>query len=178
MFEGEIAQLADPETLYRRPEQPPCGGFHRHDELPAARIVSEGGGKVEVEALGLERCRLMPPVHGHGFGPRVKHRVRPETLTILFEGQQPQDRESMATVEEVVYYGDMTYYDVRLDGTDTPIRISMRHVFGRPVLDIKTRARVGVEPGRPRAVPLGVARQKAQTPAGRLPIPASSSPRA
>ena len=23
----------------------------------------------------------------------------------------------MATVDEVVYYGDMTYYDVRLDGT-------------------------------------------------------------
>ena len=43
---------------------------------------------------------------------------RPETLTSLFEGQPAPDREAMATVEEVVYYGDMTYYDVKLDGTD------------------------------------------------------------
>ena len=68
-------------------------------------------------------------------------------LTILFDGQQPQDRESMATVEEVVYYGDMTYYDIKLDGSDQPIRLSMRNVFGRPVLDIGTRTRVAWAPG-------------------------------
>ena len=72
---------------------------------------------------------------------------RPETATILFEGQQATDRESMATVEEVVYYGDMTYYDVLLDGTSAPVRLSMRNVFGRPVLDIGTRTRVGWSPG-------------------------------
>ena len=50
-------------------------------------------------------------------------------------------------MDEVVYYGDMTYYDVRLDGTDRPVRISMRNVFGRPVLNIKARVRVGWSPG-------------------------------
>ena len=53
----------------------------------------------------------------------------------------------MATVEEVVYYGDMTYYDVKLDGAQTAMRLSMRNVPGRPVLDIGTRARVGWSPG-------------------------------
>ena len=72
---------------------------------------------------------------------------RPETLTILFEGQAAVDRESMATIEEVVYYGDMTYYDVKLDALDKPVRISMRNVFGRPVLDIGARARVAWSPG-------------------------------
>jgi spermidine/putrescine transport system ATP-binding protein len=72
---------------------------------------------------------------------------RPETLTLLFDGQQASDRECMATVEEVVYYGDMTYYDVRLDGAPEASRLSMRNVFGRPVLDIGTRTRVGWSPG-------------------------------
>jgi spermidine/putrescine transport system ATP-binding protein len=68
-------------------------------------------------------------------------------LTILFEGQTATDRESWAVVEEVVYYGDMTYYDIKLDGTDKPMRLSMRNVFGRPVLDIGTRARMAWSPG-------------------------------
>jgi spermidine/putrescine transport system ATP-binding protein len=73
--------------------------------------------------------------------------MRPETLTILYDGQAPTDRSADGTVDEVVYYGDMTYYDVRLDGTDRPVRISMRNVFGRPVLNIKARVRVGWSPG-------------------------------
>ena len=68
-------------------------------------------------------------------------------LTILFDGSAPSDRETMGTIEEVVYFGDMTYYDVRIDGTEAPVRISMRNVFGRPVLDIGARARVGWSPG-------------------------------
>jgi spermidine/putrescine transport system ATP-binding protein len=72
---------------------------------------------------------------------------RPETLTLLFDGQTAPDREAMATVEEVVYYGDMTYYDVRIDGAPEASRLSMRNVFGRPVLDIGTRTRVGWSPG-------------------------------
>ena len=32
------------------------------------------------------------------------------------------------------YYGDMTYYTVRLPGHDTPVTISMRNTAGRSVL--------------------------------------------
>jgi spermidine/putrescine transport system ATP-binding protein len=46
-----------------------------------------------------------------------------------------------------VYYGDMTYYDVRLDGVAAPVRLSMRNVFGRPVLEIRARTRVAWNPG-------------------------------
>ncbi len=160
MFDGEIAQLADPETLYRRPNSKKVADFIGTMNFLPARIVSEAAGQVEVEAQGFgavtltaEQCAspvstaspagtASPASSG---GAMVG--FRPETLTILFEGQTAQDRETMATVTEVVYYGDMTYYDVRLDGTDLPMRLSMRNVFGRPVLDIKTRARVAWSPG-------------------------------
>jgi spermidine/putrescine transport system ATP-binding protein len=36
----------------------------------------------------------------------------------------------------------MTYYDIRLDGAPATLRLSMRNVPGRPVLDIGARARV------------------------------------
>jgi spermidine/putrescine transport system ATP-binding protein len=41
----------------------------------------------------------------------------------------------------------MTYYDIKLDGSDQPLRLSMRNVFGRPVLDIGAKTRVAWSPG-------------------------------
>jgi len=143
MFEGEIAQLADPETLYRRPNSRKVANFIGTMNFLPAKILSETGGKIEIEAQGFGQLTLeaeQAPGAASGDGAAVG--FRPETLTILFEGQTATDRESMATIEEVVYYGDMTYYDVRLDGTEKPIRISMRNVFGRPVLEIGERTRV------------------------------------
>ncbi len=148
MFEGEIAQLADPETLYRLPKTRAVANFIGTMNFLPAAIRSSAGGRVEVEAPGFGRFTMdedkqvtgAPTATGATLG------FRPETLTLLFDGTAP-DRESPATVEEVVYYGDMTYYDVRIDGATEVSRLSMRNVFGRPVLDIGTRTRVGWSPG-------------------------------
>ena len=148
MFEGEIAQLADPETLYRRPNSRKVADFIGTMNFLPAQILSEDGGKVEVDAQGFGRLTLnADQVSSAPGGTGASIGFRPETLTILFDGQTASDRESMATVEEVVYYGDMTYYDIKLDGTTEAMRLSMRNVFGRPVLDIGTRARVAWAPG-------------------------------
>ena len=148
MFEGEIAQLADPETLYRRPNSRKVADFIGTMNFMPAEVISEAGGKIEVEAQGFGRITLNADQAPGGVSDKgASVGFRPETLTILFEGQVAADRESMATIEEVVYYGDMTYYDVKIDGMTTPVRISMRNVFGRPVLDIGARARVAWSPG-------------------------------
>jgi spermidine/putrescine transport system ATP-binding protein len=148
MFEGEIAQLADPETLYRRPNSRKVANFIGTMNFVPARILSEVGDKIDVDAAGFGLVTLnSTQISDAAGGDGASIGFRPETLTILFEGQAAVDRESMATIEEVVYYGDMTYYDVKLDGMTTSVRISMRNVFGRPVLDIGTRARVAWSPG-------------------------------
>jgi spermidine/putrescine transport system ATP-binding protein len=148
MFEGEIAQLADPETLYRRPNSRKVADFIGTMNFLPATILSEAGGKVEVDAAGFGRVSLdAAQCMGKASEGGATVGFRPETLTILFEGQTAADRESMATVHEVIYFGDMTYYDVILDGTEQETRISMRNVFGRPVLDIGMRARVAWAPG-------------------------------
>lgn len=148
MFEGEIAQLADPETLYRRPNSRRVADFIGVMNFLPAKVLGEGGGHLQLEVAGLgqvdvteEQASAMPT------GGEASVGFRPETLTILYEGQTAQDREAPGTIDEVVYYGDMTYYDVKIDGVETPVRISMRNVFGRPVLDVGTRTRVGWSPG-------------------------------
>ena len=148
MFEGEIAQLADPETLYRRPNSRKVANFIGTMNFLPAKILSEEGGRVDVDAEGFGTLTMAADqVMGTPTESGASVGFRPETLTILFDGQTATDRESWAVVEEVVYYGDMTYYDIRLDDSDKPMRLSMRNVFGRPVLDIGTRTRVAWAPG-------------------------------
>ena len=74
--------------------------------------------------------------------------LRPETLTLLYDDQKASERETEGVIDEVIYFGDMTYYDVYLGGTDVEVRLSMRNVPGRPVLDVGTRK--SASPGAPR----------------------------
>jgi len=147
MFEGRIAQLDDPETLYRRPKTRQVADFIGTMNFLPATVLSDTPDGCEVEVAGLGRCRIaadQAPPGGNGEETTVG--FRPETLTILYDGQAAAARETPGTVEEVVYYGDMTYYDVKLDGVASAVRLSMRNVPGRPVLDIGTRARVAWSP--------------------------------
>ncbi|MCV2881023.1 ABC transporter ATP-binding protein [Actibacterium sp. XHP0104] len=148
MSEGGIAQMDDPETLYRRPNSRWVADFIGVMNFLPAKVVSEAGDTVEVEIAGLGRAELtanqaMASAGGH----EVSVGLRPETLTIQFNGNQSGERIAEGVIEEVVYYGDMTYYDVRLDGAAVPVRISMRNLVGRPVLEIGTRARVAWSAG-------------------------------
>ena len=147
MFEGQIAQLADPETLYRRPASKKVADFIGTMNFLPATILSDSGATVEIDAAGFGRMSLAPDQVMSGDAEGATIGLRPETLTILFEGQSATDREILGTVEEVVYYGDMTYYDVKLDGAPVPMRLSMRNVPGRPVLDRGAKARLGWSPG-------------------------------
>ena len=148
MFDGEIAQLDDPETLYRKPASRKVANFIGTMNFLPARILGETADTIEVDAAGFGKFTVSPAQAAakDGDQPTVVG-FRPETLTILFEGQTAQDREAEAVVEEVVYYGDMTYYDIRLDGASETLRLSMRNVPGRPVLDIGTRTKVAWSPG-------------------------------
>jgi len=146
MFEGEIAQLADPETLYRRPNSKKVADFIGTMNFIPCDILSESGMAVEVEAKGLGRVALdiaqAPPARGES--PVVG--LRPETLTLLYDDQKATERETAGVIDEVIYFGDMTYYDVYLGGTDVEVRLSMRNVPGRPVLEVGENVRVAWSP--------------------------------
>jgi spermidine/putrescine transport system ATP-binding protein len=147
MFEGNIAQLAGPQQLYRRPVSRTVAEFIGvMNFLPAT--VESAGERIAVEAAGLGRFEIdAEQCPGGARTGAASVGFRPETLTILFDGETPRARVSEGEVVEVTYYGDMTYYGVRLDGVVEPLTISMRNLFGRRVLDQGERARVSWDPG-------------------------------
>ncbi|MDO5646793.1 ABC transporter ATP-binding protein [Paracoccus sp. (in: a-proteobacteria)] len=154
MFDGEIAQLDGPEALYARPVSRRVADFIGVMNFLPARITGETGDMVMADVPGLGVVELpqrqISRANADDDGPMIG--FRPETMTIVAAGQpHTQPRETEAVIDEVVYYGDMTYYDLRLPGTDgarvPPVRISMRNVFGRDVQDVGTRVRLAWSPG-------------------------------
>ncbi|MDJ1007127.1 MAG: ABC transporter ATP-binding protein [Paracoccaceae bacterium] len=134
MFEGRIAQMGSPEALYRRPETRAVAEFIGMMTFLEGRAAS---GTVEVEGLG--RAEIAAPEGAVAVG------VRPETLTLLAPGETAA-RETAGTVADRAYYGDMTYYDIALPGTDTRLTVSMKNRLSRAVLEPGTEVRLGWEP--------------------------------
>lgn len=150
MFDGEIAQLDEPETLYARPKDRRVADFIGVMNFLPAQIIREADGIVSVDVPGLGPVELpesqVSRANPDDSGPVLG--FRPETMSLLTPGQSSQHaRETDVVIDEVVYYGDMTYYDLRLEGTQHTVRISMRNVFGRDVQSVGTRARVAWSPG-------------------------------
>lgn len=155
MFEGQIAQLDGPEALYARPASRRVANFIGVMNFLPARILhdTEQGVMVDAPGLGLVEIpnanisRADPGDQGPSIG------FRPEAVSLLGPNVPVQNRVTGGVIDEVVYYGDMTYYDVRLDGSASfdgksrPVRIAMRNVFGREVQDVGTRTRVSWSPG-------------------------------
>ena len=146
MFEGQIEQLDDPETLYRLPKTRRVADFIGTMNFLPATILGQDDEGFDLEVAGLGRVQVPArQAPGRPTG-EVSVGFRPETLTLMYDGQTSNDREAPGVVEEVVYYGDMTYYDVKLDGVAKPVRLSMRNVPGRQVLDRGMRTRVAWSP--------------------------------
>lgn len=140
MFEGEIGQLDDPETLYRRPNSRRVAEFIGQMNFLPAQVRSHGS-QYALDVAGLGACEIgESQAPGGATGSSVG--IRPETLAILFDGEVSKSREVPAIVDEVVYYGDMTYYDVRIQDVPEPLTIAMKNLIGRPVLDVGDATRV------------------------------------
>lgn len=142
MFDGRIGQLADAETLYRRPQNRQVAEFIGKMNFLAAHVNGH-----DVDVAGFGNVRLNPDQIPESVsdGAAVVG-LRPETLGLLFDGEVTDKRILDGIVDEVVYYGDMTYYDVRVSGSEMPLNIAMKNVMGRPVLDVGAPTRVVWDP--------------------------------
>ncbi|PLS23001.1 ABC transporter ATP-binding protein [Neptunicoccus cionae] len=143
MFEGRIGQLASPQDLYRRPVNRKVAEFIGVMNFLDVSLSAGTAGTFECEIAGLGKAIIPAEQAPGGVDASVTAGVRPEMLTILSGENARSEREASGIVEDVYYYGDMTYYDVKLDGVDHPVTISMRNTAGRAVLSRQDRARVG-----------------------------------
>jgi spermidine/putrescine transport system ATP-binding protein len=142
MFAGEIGQLDDPETLYRRPNSRRVAEFIGKMNFLPGRVTATGDTiTLDIAGFGVTDVPAVQAPEGATLGEAAIG-IRPETLAILFDGEKASRHEAAAVVDEVVYYGDMTYYDVRVNNVPEPLTIAMKNMIGRPVLDVGAQTRI------------------------------------
>lgn len=144
MFDGNIAQLASPEDLYKRPVNMRVGAFIGIMNFLEGELTAITSKSLTVNAGPLGQVKIapeqMPTPLDQGA---VKIGIRPEMLTVLLDKTDTAEFEFMAEVLESSYYGDMTYYHVALDGVPDGLMVSMRNTAGRKVLQPGEMARIG-----------------------------------
>ncbi|MEJ6709053.1 MAG: ABC transporter ATP-binding protein [Amylibacter sp.] len=143
MFDGRIAQLASPQELYRRPITRQVADFIGVMNFLDVTIKSESNDGYVVEVAGLGTATVPREHAPSGVGPDTKAGIRPEMLTLLYDDQEASEFEVAATIADAYYVGDMTYYEVTIDGVEKPVEISMRNTAGRAVLERGAKTRVG-----------------------------------
>ncbi len=139
MFDGRIAQVDAPEVLYRRPATRRVAEFIGMMNFLPGSLMPDG--RLDVAGLGPLDLGTAQNPEGAGPGP-VDAGLRPETFSLSDTGPHVL----RGTVVDRAYYGDMTYYDIRLDGTDMPVSVSMKNTGGQAVHDRGTQVPVTWDP--------------------------------
>ena len=146
MFEGQIAQLDTPQALYKQPASKRVAEFFGAMNILRADIVDVKDGVATTRIEGLGTADLpMPRQADAGTAPPYCAGVRPELMTILDDGAQSYERETAATVTDVEYRGELAYYDVKFQGSDTPVVVSMRNTSNRTLKTVGQQVRIGWE---------------------------------
>ncbi len=125
MNRGRVEQVGPPAELYDAPQTRFVASFIGESNFLDGRLAGIEGGVAQVEApgVGVLRARLG---EGLASGTDVAVTVRPEKIVFAEEGEgsdglNHERNELDATVEDVVFVGEMHRYEVRLTGGQTLI---------------------------------------------------------
>ncbi|MEM6634852.1 MAG: ABC transporter ATP-binding protein [Pseudomonadota bacterium] len=146
MFDGEIAQVDPPATLYHRPASRRVAEFVGMMNFLPAEIKAQDDQGATVDVAGLGQVKLSDDqIIGNGPGAEIG--VRPETMSLL-SGEAPPDgsRVMSGKVDDRAYYGDMSFYQVAIEGTDQTLTVSMKNVMGGELLNPGAPASVAWDP--------------------------------
>jgi len=127
MFDGKIAQLASPQELYKRPTNIQVANFVGTMNFLDLDLVAQEGNDLIVEIEGLGKTTLSMDQAPLGYQSNSMAGIRPEMFTIITNKSQSKTKVVKGRIVETQYFGDMTYFDASLEGTDKVVTISMRN---------------------------------------------------
>jgi putrescine transport system ATP-binding protein len=114
MQEGRIAQMGEPHEVYEAPRTRYVAEFIGDVNILEGAVENPGSGAVRLAAGGIaELARGEGPASG-----AVVLALRPEKIAIerLDESGEVRPNTLDGSVEDIAYLGDMSVYNVRLDG--------------------------------------------------------------
>jgi len=144
MFEGSIAQLDSPETLYRQPANKQVAEFFGSMNVLSVDVLEQAAGDTTVDVEGLGSISIAADrIPANASGRPLCAGVRPESMTVLDEGDTSAEKQTEAVITEVEYRGELTYYDVKFATAQQPVCVSMRNSTTRKIKKAGDTVRIG-----------------------------------
>ena len=145
MFAGRIAQVGRPEEIYQQPVTRAVAEFiGGMNFLPATKVAETPTTiTLDVAGVGTATIARSPGLNG---SRALTVGVRPERMTLLMDPGAKADRAVAGRISDTAYYGEMTYYQVELDGLASPVLVSMRNAVDRRILRPGEAVEVGWAP--------------------------------
>jgi spermidine/putrescine transport system ATP-binding protein len=143
MFEGLIAQVAAPRTIYERPVSRRVAHFIGGMNFIRATVEGPEGTGLALEAAGIGRIGVPRP-EGWSPGGEIVLGIRPERLTVLAEA--PPGRPTLSgEIVDATYFGEVTHYDLAIPGQEETVTVAVTNDGGAP-LETGARVRLGWAP--------------------------------
>ncbi|MCY3725538.1 MAG: ABC transporter ATP-binding protein [Rhodobacteraceae bacterium] len=146
MFDGKIAQLASPQELYKRPTNIQVANFVGTMNFLGLDLLAQKGTDLVFEIEGLGKTTLPMDQAPLGYESNSMAGIRPEMFTIITNKSQSKPMVAKGRIVETQYFGDMTYFDANLEGTDKIVTISMRNSDISFEINIGTEVEIGWNP--------------------------------
>ena len=153
MRDGRIEQAGSPADLYERPTTPFVAAFLGECNFLDGRVVDADGRRTIVEIA--HAFRLDAGTSAVSPGAQVVAAIRPEKLWFVDQEATKAGSTSAVdgTIEEVVYVGDLTRYQVRVAALDARLHVERQNRGGVSALTRGDRIRLAWDPADVRVLP-------------------------
>ncbi|UFJ40851.1 ABC transporter ATP-binding protein [Brevibacillus humidisoli] len=144
MHGGELVQVDTPTALYSNPISPFVADFVGSSNLFGAAVKENGSGDGGTVLL-LEGSQVLRSAYTAKKND-VQVMIRPESITLLTEHQQPTSQNVLeGTVELATYLGPIIRYDVNVGSLKFEVDITFD---SNPLLTPGTKVRMEIDPER------------------------------
>ena len=153
MRDGRIEQAGSPADLYERPATPFVAAFLGECNFLDGRVVDADGRRTIVEIA--HGFRLDAGTSAAPPGAQVVAAIRPEKLWFVDHEATKAGSTSAVegTIEEIVYVGDLTRYQVRVAALDARLHVERQNRGGVNALARGDRIRLTWDPADVRVLP-------------------------
>ncbi|MEM8732362.1 MAG: ABC transporter ATP-binding protein [Pseudomonadota bacterium] len=129
MFNGRLAQVDTPASLYARPCNREVAGFIGEMNILPAQLLDTSGDTLSIETAAFGRMDIERNPNVVVRARDIIVGIRPEQLEIKAERPVDYPATVQGKVSNVAFYGENVHYHVQVEGAPDPISVSVPNYF-------------------------------------------------
>ncbi len=129
MFNGRLAQVDSPASLYARPCDREVANFIGEMNILPASVTNETDDTLTINATAFGTMQIERNPNVTNPGEDIIIGIRPEQLEIKADKPEDYPATVQGKVINVAFYGENVHYHVSVDGHDKPISVSVPNYF-------------------------------------------------